>query len=783
MKRIIYGKKLFIADLIITSVWALFAIKSSPCLESWMLAIIAMRIIMSFQLFEKSDWAGYCAIVFAGLCFIAPNYTIGGFGRVATQLMYYFAHIIDWNLAHDLFLHRYSAGFTTVHTILWIILGLWLAVLPVVVAIASKNIFRFSKLGRVNIILLLAAIIAEICGCKVYSVCVFSPWVVISCFLPEITWLCRYGKRYSLVETLRQNNPLKLYLAFVSLSLVALVIGLRNVYILEFIGLITFPAIFYVLLADSVGTKRIPTFDTVMMSVCGALYWYSMEQVMTVKIIMLIVAVIIVIIVGVRLIRKTSDRSVGVALFVGTTAVLCPVLLGMNPYKVLEARHTHLYMKKTGAINGLYVTDNYEGKYGLRDRYSEILPMKYFSIDVIDPEQQNILCCEEVFSDNAARPTFESYYTFFNLSDRKFIQIPDSIPIRSIKEIGKGIYNLYNESDRPVFRLVMPGCGENWSDEYELLDLRDYSSSREMIEDIPEDANVSTSEDGKVKIFSWNTGLGGTSPDYVSYIQYNSGDSVITDYFYPHSPSKYVCAKDVKDNGYEVLDGSYVRDLWQYDVPHENPLYIVSAYYRSSSIEGCSMAFALQFENGKLIKKQFVTDTKDLSDNVERTYYIPDWYFLTNGLGWDWLVSFDYKTKSLYIASHSDSPYMSDKYDIYHYEHGKFFYKRDDAGYWLHPNISSFNSLCGIYEADNKVYRIDSTGCDYRLTRWNKNISMFERPELIVTGGKEGIVENAIVFKKGNYEYIVPEYRDGYHEDYGKIVIKKNGKTIMEAKV
>ncbi len=60
---------------------------------------------------------------------------------------------------------------------------------------------------------------------------------------------------------------------------------------------------------------------------------------------------------------------------------------------------------------------------------------------------------------------------------------------------------------------------------------------------------------------------------------------------------------------------------------------------------------------------------------------------------------------------------------------------------------------------------------------------MSERPELIVTGGKEGIVENAIVFKKGNYEYIVPEYRDGYHEDYGKIVIKKSGKTIMEAKV
>jgi len=783
MKRILYGKKLFIADLIITSVWALLAVKSIPDLESWMLAIIAMRLIICFQLFEKSDWEGYCAIVFAGLCFIAPNHLLGGIGRVVTQLMYYSAHIVDWNLAQDLILHRYSAGFTAVHTVLWIILGLWLAVLPLVVAIASKKIILFSKVGKISVIMLFAAIIAEFCGSKVHSVSFFSLWVVTACFLPEITWLFRYGKRCSVAELLLQNRPLKLYLAFLSLFLAALVIGLRNVYTLEFVGIITFPAIFYVLLAESVGTKRIPTFDTVMMSVCGALYWYSMQQIMTVKVIMLIAAVIIGITVGVRLIRKTSDRFVGFALFVGTTAVLCPVLLGKNPYKVLEARNMHLYMKKAGVVNGLYVTDNNEGKYGLRDRYGEILPMKYFSIDVIDPERQNILCCEEVFSDNAARPTYENRYSFFNLTDRKFIKILDDVPIRSIREIGKGVYNLYNESDNPVFRLVMPECGENWSNEYELLDLRDYSSPHEVMENIPKKANVSTSKDGKVKIFSWDTGRGGTSPDYVSYIQYNDGDSVITDYFYPHSSCKYVCAKDVKDNGYEVLDGSYVRDLWQCDVPHENPIYIVSAYYRSSGIEGSSMAFALQFENGKLIKKQFVSDTKDLSDNVERTYYIPDWYFLTNGLGWDWLVSYDYKTESLYIASHSDSPYLSDKYDIYHYEHGKFFYKRDDAGYWLHPTIREFNSLCGIYEADNKIYRIDSTGGEYRLARWDKGVSMSERPELIVTGGKEGIVENAIVFKKDNYEYIVPEYRDGYHEDYGKIVIKKNGKTIMDTKV
>lgn len=661
-------------------------------------------------------------------------------------------------------------------------MSIWLLALPIVSVAMSKRIFLFPKWSWINIALILCNTVLGLYGYTI-SVYVYAPWIVISCFLSQIAWIFKYGSQHSLVLTLLKNKPLMLYLAYISLLLSAFAIGLRNVYTLEFLGLVTFPAIFYALLAKSVNVGSIPTLDTIMMSVCGAIYWYCMDLGATFKLMALIVAVIIAIITGLRLINQTSNCFVGIALIVGITMVLCPALLGMNPYKVLDASHTHLFMKKAGAYNGLYVIDNSEKKYGLRDRYGEILPIKYHTIDVIDPVNQNILCCEELYSDDAARPTYESVYSFFNLINRKFIEIPDNIPIRSIKEIGKGVYNLFNESDIPVFRLVMPLCGENCSNEHQLLDLRDYSTSEEIIKNIPEHAEVMASKDGKVKIYSWDTGLGGTSPDYVSYIQYLDGDSIITDYFYPHSSSKFVCAKDVKDNGYEVYDGSYVRDLWQYDVPNENPIYIVSAYYRSSSTEGSSMVFALQFENGKLIKKQFVTGNNEISYSVERTYYIPHLYSLTNGLGWDWLVSFHDESDCLYVASSSDSYYLSDKYDVYHYEHGKWFYKKEAAGYWIHPSLREFNSLCGIYVADGKLYRIDSTGNEYRLARWDNCNSQPTPPELIVTGGREGIVDNAIVFKKDEYEYITPVYRDGYHEDYGKIVIKKNNKVIMETDV
>lgn len=783
MKFNIYNGKMFIADLIITSIWSLFAMKSMPWLDGAILAVIVMRLILSFQLYEESDWSGYCAIVFTGLYFITPNHFTGGFSHAVTDMMYYAANVVDREFAHDIILHPDSNGFTVCHTTLWIILSVWLTVLPIISAATSRKLFTFPKWSWINIALLFVTVTAGLYGYTLTYGYLYTSWVILSCFLPEIVWVFRYGAKCSLATELLQNRPLMLYLSFVSLFAIAFVVGFRNVYTLKFIGLIVFPALFYVLLAKSSGVRQIPTFDTIIMSVCGALYWFCMEQDATVRVIALVAAAIITACIGIRLISRTSSRFAGLALLIGVTMVLCPTLLGMNPYKMLDARHTRLYMKNAEAFNGLFVTDNNAGEYGLRDRYGAILPMKYCSIDVLYPGQQNILCCEEIFTDNAARPVNERLYTFFDLKTGKFIEIPDSIPIRSIEEIGGGVFNLYNESEAPVFRLVMPLCGENWRNEYVLIDMRNYSTPREIAGIIPDYANVSTSKDGKVSIYSWNTGLGGTSPDYVSYIKYIEGDSIVMDYFYPQSSSKFVCAKDVKDNGYAVYDGMYVRDMWQYDVPQENPIYIVSAYYRSSSVEGCSMVFAIQFEGGKLIKKQFVTDTGEVYDNVDRMYHIPDWYFLTGGLGPDRIISFDDESKCLYIASNTGTPDLSDRYDVYHYEHGKLFYKRQDAGYWLHPSIRNFNSLQGIYIAEGKIYRIDSTENGYRLVCWEKGDRMSQRPELILTGGKESKPENAIVFTKDEYEYFVPIRRDGCHEDYGKIVIKNKGKVIKELKI
>lgn len=64
MKRNIYGIKMFIADLIIVSFWALFAWHDVGC-GLIMSAMIIMRISLSFELFRKSRWALLTALMFA----------------------------------------------------------------------------------------------------------------------------------------------------------------------------------------------------------------------------------------------------------------------------------------------------------------------------------------------------------------------------------------------------------------------------------------------------------------------------------------------------------------------------------------------------------------------------------------------------------------------------------------------------------------------------------------------------------------------------------------------
>ena len=787
MKLMSYGKKMLVADLIITSIWALFATKSTPEIEYWELAVILMRIVLSFQLFDYSRWSGYSAIIFACAYFMLPNYHTCGFQHAPVEMIYYALNIIDLNMAKEFYLHPDAPIFQAYFYMTWGLLTGSLVLIPGILLSISRNLFKFPKWAWINIIPFVVTALLGLKGYKLYNL--FTLWIVVSCYLPELYWIIVNGKKKSLANAIYRNKPLVYYCAFIALFLCSITIGFRNLYILRPIGFLCLPAIFYILLGKSVGLRNIPTYDTFFMCITGSIYWFCLEFGEIEKITGFIISALILMVIAVRLAKFTSSKFIGISLVVGSVFVLFPALWGMNPYVVLNASHTRLYMKKVGSYHGLYVTDNFDGKCGLRDRYGEILPMKYSTIDILEPicYHQYILCCRDAKSDNVAGREYDECYKFFNLRSRQFIEIPDDVPVKHIEPIRKGVYALFNETDSPAFYLVLPWCGGNGDDGIycrgvQIIDKRNTSAIVYDNIEFSEDAETLLSSDGKIRLISWDTGLGGTSPDYTSYIQYMDNDSIKTDFFYPHSSGKYVCASDLQKNGYEVYDGSRIEGLWQLDIEGESPLYIVATYNRASSIEGNTRVYMLQFDaNGKLIKKQFLDKRSEFSDCVGRDYYIPDWYFTTDGMGWNWVVSMEDSNKCLYISESHDDMVMNDKYDIYHYEKGRMIYKRTDAGYCLHPSVREFGYLCGIYRTEDRLYRVDSAGNSYRLSIWNSNKTMSDEPEMILYNGQE--TDNYIQFTSNSNIFIVPLYRKGQGNDFNKVIVMKDGKITEEKEV
>lgn len=344
----------------------------------------------------------------------------------------------------------------------------------------------------------------------------------------------------------------------------------------------------------------------------------------------------------------------------------------------------------------------------------------------------------------------------------------------SIKDVEAKLVKLYNETSQ---------CG------YPLIDyvIKHPSTLYYDFKKLAEatDVNILTSEDGKLRFYTWDTGCGGTSPDYVAYVQYDNGKNITTDFFYPYSGSKYACEYDVVKDGYNVYESGYVGKLHQMEDENDGVIYIPVSVQKSSSIEGSSQAFAMQIKDGKLVKLEFVDAQGDACNSAEVVYYIPDWYFTTDGLGWDWVMEFDEKTKTLYVPESLDNSVLIDKYQLYRYEQGRMVCKDRGAGFWLNPSLHEYGSLVGIYQTPTKFIRIDYLGGrnGYRYACWNKSKTMLDAPDLVLTGGDDEMIANAIVFTKDDYEYIVPAFRKGQGNDFGEVIIKKKGKVIMQSKV
>lgn len=773
---------MFIADLIIVSFWALFV---------WHFAwgrimapvMIGLRLALCFMLYRSSRWSFFNAMLFTamyiGLAFDMP--WDGIVFRPIVKIVYVICCLSGYSeWAVQAFSHvNGTTAEIPVRISMWLY-TLWLTIIPIVCSWKFKSILPLFR-NRKRILWYVGAVVSLFL--YVYftdrDASLFVGGLFMS--LTPLAYRCIYRKgKPTLLQSILQDRALLLYMSVAAIFFSAILIGLYEVNAAKPFASLLFPIALYIIALKATHTKSIRTTSAVLLGVAGFLSMLVYNRGHEMVIMLLCVSGLLSLI-GVYLFYRQS-RSIFTALLLllANVFVLPMSLLGYNPYAAIDVNEvTSLSYHKTSHQRGLYEFKQY-GHVGLRDRYGIVLYANYQDYEFLDGRNDYMV----LYSDSRDWHEY-AIEDIYDLKHRRNILLDDVNGLYGIEKIRENVYAIYDYERNRIFTLRLPGVYNGlYNPEMRLIDFKEEKSNDVQLPSDLSDMTVTKSDDGKLTLYAYDTGLGGTSPDYSTYIQYESGDSIVTDYLHPLTESDYICSSEIYKDGVDIYDGSFSTLIAQIPLSETETGYIIEAYNKASSVEGSSQAYLVKYVDGRLTKIPFERKRGEICNSVSCEYYIPDWYFTTDGLGWDWVLSFDKETNTLYMPEDEDMMVMSDRYDLYQFKNGKMRYTRNDAGYWLHPSLREFHYLAGIYQTESKLIRIDALiDHTYRYSAWPKSKPMSSKPELVMTGGKGGIVKNAIVFKNGDYTYIVPAYRRGQGDDFGKVIIKYKNKVIQESEV
>ena len=291
-----------------------------------------------------------------------------------------------------------------------------------------------------------------------------------------------------------------------------------------------------------------------------------------------------------------------------------------------------------------------------------------------------------------------------------------------------------------------------------------------------DDVFTCVSEDGAMKFYSWNTGRGGTCPDYAVMCQFRTKEGKVV-------------TEDFCDREGEPAWVSVVHALKKDD---GSTYYITTRSHRASSNDGYMWMDAFMIDNDTL-KNVSVYDAGDDLDEcgLEINYRISDWYYATNGEGWDWLFEYDVKNKNLYIPQtvfvDETIPIISDRYKVYHFNGKEFVDKGESAHKGLHKSLGNYYRLASYFRTKNYLVRVDQMDekGTLRYASWNSTLDMSRKPDIVIQGGIYDKEKNTYTFTNDGYEYVVGYSEDkpiseGMYEHHEFLMVKKNGKVVLK---
>ena len=289
------------------------------------------------------------------------------------------------------------------------------------------------------------------------------------------------------------------------------------------------------------------------------------------------------------------------------------------------------------------------------------------------------------------------------------------------------------------------------------------------------EVHICASEDGNMKFYSWNTGMGGTCPDFAVLCQFRNKDG------------------EIKIEDFCVKEGepAWVSKVHSIKRNDGTTYYITTRSHRASSNDGYMWMDAFVIDQDTLRNVSVLDCSDDLDEcGLEINYLISDWYYKTNGEGWDWLFEYDTDTRNLYVPltlyEDVSPPIISDRYKMYYFDGMEFADKGEAPHKGLHKSLCDYNRLARFFRTKNYIIRVDKmANGDYRYASWKSSSTISDKPELIVMGGKYNEEKDCYTFFNEGVEYIagysedkpLPEGGFEYHEF---LLVKKGEKIIVK---
>lgn len=278
------------------------------------------------------------------------------------------------------------------------------------------------------------------------------------------------------------------------------------------------------------------------------------------------------------------------------------------------------------------------------------------------------------------------------------------------------------------------------------------------------------SEDGSMKFSSWDTGMGGTCPDYavICHFRGKDGETVTVDF----------CERE--------CDPAWVSAVHSIKKDDGSTYYITTRSHRASSNDGYMWMDAFMIDHDTLKNVSVYDAGDDIDDSgLVINYPIAHWYFATNGEGWDWLFEYDAEDRNLYIPQivyiDESIPVINDRYRVWHFNGKEFVDKGESAHKGLHKSLAHYYSLASYFRTKNHLVRVDQMDYNgaFRYASWKTTSDMSSQPDIVIQGGIYDEEKDTYTFINDGYEYVVG-YREGEPIRHEYLLVRKDGKVILK---